>query len=275
MTVRDLSSNEFKAYMDEHQEADYVVVDVRQPEEYTAEHLPGAKLIPLMELTQRAGELEALRGKDLFFYCRSGGRSSRAAQLAEADLGLPRVHNLVGGITGWHGATLPDLPPLRRFDLSGSVEQVLRQALEQEKGAHRLYDALLLLFTATPVQPTLEEFARAEVAHAKVVYAELAKLSGQPTESFEQLFDELPGNLLEGGATFESTVQRAREEGVQGLVALLEMALELELRAYDLYKNLADRAENPQSKAALLDLAQQEKRHAESLTKKLGALAAA
>ncbi len=272
-SVSDLSSDELRAYMAGHREADYVVVDVRQPEEYAAGHIPGAKPIPLMELPQRASELEALRGKDLFFYCRSGGRSSRAAQMAAQGLGLPRVHNLLGGITGWNGAQLPDFPKLKVVDVSGSVEDVLRQALELEKGAHRMYDALLPYFEGTPAQELIEELARAEVGHGKVVHAALSKVAGEPAESFEQLFEQLPGDLLESGDSFEDAVDRARAIGDSGVLALLELALELELRAQDLYKNLADQARDADTKTVLLDLAQQEKRHAEGLAKRLGSQA--
>jgi hypothetical protein len=113
------------------------------------------------------------------------------------------------------------------------------------------------------------------VGHGKVVYSALVKLSGAPGESFEQLFEQLPGDLLESGESFDGAVSRAREVGVHGAPALFEMALEMELRAYDLYKNLADRASDDDIKVTLLDLAQQEKRHAEGLAKRLGSLATA
>jgi len=274
-TVTDLSSAELQAYMQEHRESEYVVVDVRQPEEYASGHVPGAKLIPLMEIPQRVAELDELRGKDLFFYCRSGGRSSRAAQMAAMGVGLPRVHNLIGGMMAYDGVQLPDFPRLAAVDMADTVDDVLRQAMNLEKGAHLLYDELRTFFQDTPVQKTLDELAAAEVGHGKVVYAALTKLSGQPEESFEELFEKLPGNLLESGDSFEGAVSRARAIGDAGPIALLEMALEIELRAQDLYKNLADRASDDATKSALLDLAQQEKRHAEGLAKRIGSLATA
>lgn len=274
-TINDVSSDQLRAYQADHRESEYVVVDVRQPEEYAAGHIPGAKLVPLMELSGRASELEELRGKDLFFYCRSGGRSARAAQWAALQLGLPNVHNLVGGITAWNGSQLPELPKLQAVGMAGGVEALLRQAVNLEKGAHRLYDALVPYFAGTPLQATLAELAKAEVGHGKVVYAALSKLSSAPSESFEQLFEQLPGELLESGESFDSAVDQARAAGERGSLALLELALEVELRAHDLYKNLSHLSEDPGTKAALLDLAQQEKHHAESLAHKLGALAAA
>jgi len=56
----------------------FTLLDVRQPGEYDAEHLPGAKLIPLPELGARLSELDA--GKPTVVYCAIGGRSRVAAR---------------------------------------------------------------------------------------------------------------------------------------------------------------------------------------------------
>ena len=49
---------------------------MRQPEEYAEEHLPGATLIPLPELTNRLSELDP--GRPTIVYCAIGGRSARS-----------------------------------------------------------------------------------------------------------------------------------------------------------------------------------------------------
>ena len=53
--------------------ASLLVVDVREPEEFAAKHLPGAINIPAASVRRRLAELD--RGKTLIFYCNSGGRS--------------------------------------------------------------------------------------------------------------------------------------------------------------------------------------------------------
>jgi rubrerythrin/rhodanese-related sulfurtransferase len=271
--IQDVAAEELRQYMASHKEDDYVLIDVRQPEEYQAGHIPGAKLVPLTELEGRLQEIADLRGKDLFFYCRGGGRSMRAASLVATGLGLPQVHSLVGGITAWKHQVLPDFPRLKALDISGAVPEVLRQALGMEKGAQRFYEALLPHFEGTEVQSFFEELARAEAGHARIVYGALSALPGDPPESFERLFEELPGDLLESGQSFSEATSRAHQIGALGSLALLEMALEMEFNAYDLYRTLADQAESSEIKRALLDLAQQEKRHATALAKKLGKMA--
>ena len=78
----------------------YQLLDVRQPGEYEAEHLPGAKLIPLKQLADGLGGLE--KDKPVLVYCAVGGRSRAAAQFLSGQ-GFNEVYNLSGGIKKWQG----------------------------------------------------------------------------------------------------------------------------------------------------------------------------
>jgi adenylyltransferase/sulfurtransferase len=74
------------------------VVDVREPAEYAAGHLPGSLNLPLGTLP---GRLDALAGEvQPVFVCRSGARSLQAAQAALAA-GVARVGLLEGGLLAW------------------------------------------------------------------------------------------------------------------------------------------------------------------------------
>ena len=75
------------------------VLDVRNPDETAAGHVPGAILLPLPELQARVAELEAHKGKDLYVICKSGGRSARAAEFL-ASAGFSPV-NVAGGTMAW------------------------------------------------------------------------------------------------------------------------------------------------------------------------------
>jgi rhodanese-related sulfurtransferase len=79
-----------------------VLVDVRQPEEFTAPpgHLPGAVNVPLADLSGRAGELAARR-EPVVLVCKTDRRSARAATELFAA-GLRDVAVLRGGTDGWH-----------------------------------------------------------------------------------------------------------------------------------------------------------------------------
>jgi rhodanese-related sulfurtransferase len=56
--VRNMTADEASAYMAKHREGSYTLLDVRQEGEYTKARIPGAKLIPLPELTDRLAELD-------------------------------------------------------------------------------------------------------------------------------------------------------------------------------------------------------------------------
>jgi sulfur dioxygenase len=84
------------------------ILDVREPKEYTGElgHIPGSTLIPLRELADRAGELEAHKSGPMVVVCRSGVRSTTAAAILEG-LGFEEVYNLQGGMVDWNDQQLP------------------------------------------------------------------------------------------------------------------------------------------------------------------------
>lgn len=81
-----------------------VLVDVREPEEVAEISVQNAKLIPLSQLSDRLSELAG--HSQIFFLCRSGGRSARAALFAESE-GVKNTHNVSGGIMSWEMAGLP------------------------------------------------------------------------------------------------------------------------------------------------------------------------
>ena len=84
---------------------DVVLIDVRQPEEFTGElgHIPGARLIVLDTIPVHISELPV--DKTVVFVCRSGGRSARAAAFASQN-GHPDVYNLKGGMLRWNELAL-------------------------------------------------------------------------------------------------------------------------------------------------------------------------
>ena len=77
--VQSFDAIEADDYMRQSNAEAYTLLDVRQPKEYEAEHLPGAKLVPLPDLGERIDELDA--AKPPLVYCAIGGRSRIAAQM--------------------------------------------------------------------------------------------------------------------------------------------------------------------------------------------------
>jgi len=85
---------------------DAVVIDVREPEEFEGPlgRIPGARLVPLGELAERAQELKT--EKPVVAVCRAGGRSAQATVILRRA-GFEKVANLAGGMLRWRAERCP------------------------------------------------------------------------------------------------------------------------------------------------------------------------
>lgn len=84
--------------------SDAIFIDVREPEEFEAGHMPGVRNIPLSELVFHWKELQD--AASVFVSCQSGGRSHLAAK-SLARMGLGNVSNVLGGFSAWVAAGFP------------------------------------------------------------------------------------------------------------------------------------------------------------------------
>jgi rhodanese-related sulfurtransferase len=86
---------------------DALIVDVRDPGEYGAGHILGAKNVPLSRIDAGGSEIAAKRkDKPVIVYCDTGSRATKAAAALRAQ-GFSRVVNLSGGLGAWQQAGLP------------------------------------------------------------------------------------------------------------------------------------------------------------------------
>jgi len=81
------------------------ILDVRTPAEYYGSHLKDAYLLPLNQLEGRLSEIAEHKDSDVLVYCRSGNRSTVAAQILIKN-GFTKLNNLRPGIVGWERAGL-------------------------------------------------------------------------------------------------------------------------------------------------------------------------
>jgi rhodanese-related sulfurtransferase len=77
------------------------MLDVRQPEEWEAGHIPGAVLIPLAELPKRLNEVPA--DQTVVVVCRSGNRSAQAVQTLR-QAGFSQTTSMAAGMNQWTAA---------------------------------------------------------------------------------------------------------------------------------------------------------------------------
>ncbi len=99
----DLDVNEVSQLMQDGKEI--VLIDVRTPQEYEQGHLEGAELMNIYDADFESRMNELDKEKEYVVYCRSGGRSGKAAAKME-KLGFKNIHNMKGGILAWNRAGL-------------------------------------------------------------------------------------------------------------------------------------------------------------------------
>jgi rhodanese-related sulfurtransferase len=106
--VPQVSVDEVKRRLDSGGPPGPLLLDVRQPEEYTSElgHVPGALLVPLPELRARLHEIATDRARTVITICRSGNRSERAAAILR-EAGFVNVLNMTGGTLAWRDRGFP------------------------------------------------------------------------------------------------------------------------------------------------------------------------
>ena len=85
-------------------DADYILIDVREIDEFESGHLPGAVNLPLSEFQFRMDEVD--EDRTVILVCRTDNRSELAAQMLSAN-GYDNVYNLLEGTMGWMRRGLP------------------------------------------------------------------------------------------------------------------------------------------------------------------------
>jgi rhodanese-related sulfurtransferase len=81
-----------------------VLVDIREPEEFAVEHLPGAVSAPLSVFEQARLGIDP--GREVIFMCRSGARTGAHCDRLAARVDGP-AWVLEGGLNAWKAAGLP------------------------------------------------------------------------------------------------------------------------------------------------------------------------
>jgi sulfur-carrier protein adenylyltransferase/sulfurtransferase len=101
MSMAEMTVKELKTLLDSGAK-DFLLIDVRNPNEYEIARIPGAVLIPLPEIEQGAGVekvKELLNGHKLIAHCKMGGRSAKALGILK-EAGITGT-NVKGGIAAW------------------------------------------------------------------------------------------------------------------------------------------------------------------------------
>jgi rhodanese-related sulfurtransferase/rubrerythrin len=240
----------------------FTLLDVRQPGEYEAEHLPGAKLIPLPELGARMAELDP--EKPTVVYCAIGGRSRVAAQVLAAK-GFREVLNLSGGIKAWNSqkAVGPEDVGLQLFSGDESPEETLLTAYSLEEGLREFYLSMAAQVKAENARRLFDQLSAIEVKHQDRIFNEYRRLSGTAL-SRDEFAEKKVAPAMEGGLTTEDYLRRYQPD-LEVPEEVVSLAMAIEAQALDLYQRAAERAGTAESKSVLMQIANEERAHLEQL----------
>jgi sulfur-carrier protein adenylyltransferase/sulfurtransferase len=155
------------------------IIDVRETEEFSAGHLPGAKHVPRGYLESRIDNAVPDRTQKVILYCASGQRSALAAHTLRDELGFTDVASMTGGITLWKDRGYEvDVP---RSLTAEQRDRYSRHILVPEVGLEgqlKLLDAKVLLLGAGGLgSPTALYLAAAGVGTLGIVDDDVVDLS--------------------------------------------------------------------------------------------------
>ncbi|MBU0479571.1 MAG: sulfurtransferase [Proteobacteria bacterium] len=265
--TNDLDSEQVRKFMADHLAEEYVLLDVRQPKEYEAEHLPGAVLAPMKELAEKLKELDPQ--KPVIVYCASGGRSTIAARFLSGK-GFQEVYNLSGGIKKWFGrkATGPEIQGLELLDSDGDYQSGIVLAYALEDGLQKFYARLAALAEGAEEARLLERLAGFEDKHKAWLMEEYRHLVEDRSAIPEiGILDD----TMEGGRSVSQFLARVRPEFLT-LEHIFELAMMFETQAMDLYSRLAHQASEPTVKDLFYRLIEEENMHLGFLEKEYNRL---
>ena len=107
MTIQNISVQSLNETMNDHH-PDFLLIDVREVDEWQAGHIQKAIHIPLASLESLIHQTATSLDQPIFLQCKSGGRSMQAAQKLQR-LGYTKLFNVDGGILAWSQAGYPTI----------------------------------------------------------------------------------------------------------------------------------------------------------------------
>jgi rhodanese-related sulfurtransferase/rubrerythrin len=265
--IETMSAEKTKEWLAGKKEGDVTVLDVRQPQEYRSGHLPGAVFIPLPELPDRTKELDP--SKPVLAYCRSGNRSRAAAAVLLTD-GFPAVFSLEGGIAAWKGevATGEYEQGLSLLKGRKTAEELISLAWALEEGSRLFYEKAVGLASDSESVDLFRRLAKAEARHKSNILQAYRMVAGE--EFREDFFEkESLKGVMEGGGRVEDAIAFLREQG-RTLQDLIEVSMQVEANALDLYVRMRRGIKNGSAEKVFLSLIEEEKGHLARLGGLLG-----
>ncbi|NMD68784.1 rhodanese-like domain-containing protein [Bacillus sp. DNRA2] len=98
-SINNITTDEMAEMMDNN-DGNTVFIDVREPDEFAAGHIPGITNLPLSQLSEETADFP--KDAEIVMICRSGNRSMQAAEKLQG-YGFTKLVNVQGGMNAWNG----------------------------------------------------------------------------------------------------------------------------------------------------------------------------
>lgn len=237
---------------------DVMLLDVRQPKEYEAAHVPGSTLIPMGELDDRLVEIDP--DKPTLIYCASGGRSRVVAQMLSGK-GYQNLYNVSGGIHAWGKETAIGLQDtgMYLFDDVADVESAIVTGFGLEEGLREFYLKMAEKTESDEAKKLFTMLADIEIVHQKQLLVIYKDVTGK-SANMEEFAAKVIEPAMEGGLSTDEYIARFYPD-LNKLTDILDLAMSIEAQALDLYFRAAEKATDENVKKALKQIEKEERTH--------------
>ncbi|MEW6602526.1 MAG: rhodanese-like domain-containing protein [Nitrospirota bacterium] len=263
--VDSLTVSETKKMMEEKGHDGLTLIDVREPAEYEAGHIPGALFSPLSHLADNLDKLD-LSGT-VVTYCKRGPRSRSAAALLKRQ-GSDDVYYMDGGIDAWNGLVASGSYETGLFLLEGieNVEDLVTLAWALEDGTGTFYAQMRELSEDEEARQVFESLMKAEQNHKSKLLEAYRHITGKEIND-EKIRTQTIRGHMEGGVSVDELVGILKKERA-AVREILEVSMQVESNSLDLYMKMLTKVQDVSARKALNVLIEEEKAH----LIKLGAL---
>ena len=173
-----------------------------------------------------------------------------------------------GGIRAWKGMVAHGLPEagMAYFPPAANAEEIVGLAWSLEEGSKYFYQGIAEHFSDDKeAQEMFSWLVSAEESHEQHLLETYKALTGKEPD-FEKLrsgfSDSLSGAVMEGGIPVKEALEWAKDKGIS---ESLELAIAMEVNAYDLYIKMSRAIEDKQAQQIFEKLSEEEQVHLEKL----------
>lgn len=258
--VNTISPEDFQKHFKYSKIEDYNLIDVRQPGEYEAEHIPGSRLIPLGELHDKITGFNM--EKPTIVYCAVGGRSRAAASIL-MNAGFKEVYSLEGGIKALHGPKSIGAPEYGTVYFRGTEDagELLALSWALEENTIRYYQFIMKKYNDDKIRDFFSALISVEEGHKDMINSLYKKeKSGVGKGDFPDYYASLDDidEVLEGGLKLSRMLKWADGKSIKEII---DLSIGLEAQLFDIYTKMLAVKTDEHMKNVITRLANDEKQH--------------